>query len=279
MSITYLGAESWRSFSQWAHDLGACTCDLAKTVQVYPPGVVALLLLARYRSEQGLATRIIPPQSADVLNYLERIDFFANVSTHAALTENVAYLQGNRRKHSGMFTELLTPTEHGFPEAKEVIWGFLKRFHIQHTNVYSVFDEVLSNIADHSAPDGGPPAYSCAQVQIYQDKIELAFGDLGVGFRESLARNPDLPRFTSDRDALRAALLERSSRLAHTDRARGGGLRRAVDVVHQFGGTVDILSWQGKAWQVPRFNLPQIKSVSPGFPGTLVRMMIPRPEG
>lgn len=278
MSLTYLGTESWHVFSRWAHHRGACTCDLEKTIQVYPPGVVALLLLARYRSERGLATQIIPPQSADVRNYLERIDFFANVATHAAVTQNVAYLQGNRRNHTGKFTELLTPTEHGFPEALEVIWGFLKKFIPEHRRVYGVFDEVLTNIADHSAPDGARPAYSCAQVQIYQDKIELAFGDLGVGFRESLSRNPQLPRFASDRDALRAALLERSSRLAHTDRARGGGLRRAVDVVHQFGGTVDIRSWHGKGWHSPGMTLPRVQSVTPGFPGTLVRMMIPRPN-
>ena len=272
----YLGATCWYELARWSTLPEEWLCDLGDVRCAYPPGTVALLLAVRHRSGCGLITRIRPPADLNVLNYLERIDFFSKVREYATIEESVDHLRSNRRNRTGTLTELVSPTETGFDEAREVIWGFLKRHTpAQLSQAYGAFDEVLTNVADHSAP-GAPAADSHVQVQVYRGAIELAFGDLGVGFRESLSLNPDLPRYPDESAALRAVLIEGHSRLAHHQPNRGGGLKQTFEVVHRLGGSAQALTRDGTAEWRGSTAQPRFGHWTVAFPGTLVRMRIPK---
>lgn len=271
----FLGSGIWPSLARLARQPGVCEIDLRDVRMAYPPGTVGLLLLTQYRREHNLPTHIRCPRSTDVLNYLERIDFFAKAGACASFDADLEELSHHRRNPSDRFTEILTPSDEGFEEALTVIGGFLrKHFPEQADAAFRAFEEVLQNIDDHSAP-GRDPAYSCVQVQVFETGIELALGDLGVGFRASLSRNPNLAPFESEEEALRGALIHRYTRLPN-NRARGGGLRHAVDTVRERGGIVRIRSRDGTVHNRPNSGRLAFDSVAHAFPGTLVAMQIPR---
>jgi hypothetical protein len=253
-----------------------CTCDMREVICVYPPGVVGLVLMAQHRSTLGLPTRAVLPVSSDVLNYMERIDCLSRLAAHVEFDRDVSYLAGNRRFSATTFTEVLAPEDAEFAHAADVIWRYLERevpaeVHL----IFSAFEEVLKNIQDHSAPDRPGSAFCCIQVQVYDGAIELAFGDLGVGFLTTLRGNPRLPPLADEEAALRGVLLHGFSRLAHRQEHRGGGLRRASDVVARLRGSFKAISRNGMVLRYAA-DSHRFCMTSHTFPGTLMWMRIPR---
>ncbi len=274
-STGYLGHLDWHSLARVANKSSSCEIDLRDVRVVYPPGSVALLLASRYRHDLGFETIIRCPENPDVLNYLERIDFFRKAKEYVCFEPDVESLARNRRNPSNKLTELLTPSEAGFPEVLDVVAAFLREHSpAQARSTYSALDELLCNIDDHSAP-GFDAAYSCAQIQVFREAVELALGDLGIGILNSLSRNTSLPPLASDAAALNGALIHRYSRLAN-NRTRGGGLRRAADVIIQRGGEFRVRSYRGHAYNRRGSSQLRFEDVSGSFPGTIVSVRIPR---
>lgn len=273
----FLGVDCWGAFARAAEDTSVSTCDLSGTITAYPAGVVGLLLLAHHRARLGQPLRVQPPTNPDLLNYLERIDLFSRLAECADIAGDVEHLRRNRRYESNRFTEIIDPANRGFSEVLSVIWEFFERTDpTRKERAFGIFDEVLANIRDHSSPEAPAAAACCVQIQVYRRSIELAFGDLGVGFRTSLSCNPHLRRYATDAQALKAAVLERHSRLSHEDQNRGGGLRRAFDLVHEVGGSGRILTRNGRVQQTGVIFRPIFGTTESTFPGTLAQFLLPR---
>jgi hypothetical protein len=272
----FLGKDSWTVLAQAARTPCCCVLDMGEVAVAYPPGAVALMLALEYRAKQGLLTQLHPPRSADVLNYLERIDLFRRAAAFTKFSSDVSGLSCNRRNASALFTELLAPRDDGVQTALNVVENFVRRHGAsKFTCIYTAMEETLGNVDDHSLLGHGV-AESYAQVQVYRGWIEIALGDLGVGFRASLAENPELPAMCSERDALRAALVQRYSRLSHVDSMRGGGLRQALSVVAKSGGAARVQSHGATAIQCHGQTEPLIGSSTYHFPGTLLHFRIPK---
>jgi hypothetical protein len=272
----FLGMDSWELLARAAAMPEPCILDLSDVVMVYPPGTVALLLALEHRSKHGRSTEIRAPRSADVLNYLERIDLFRRAAPHATFADSITALRTNRRNATGTFTELLTPRGDGLQAPLNVAEAFLREH--APTNwrkIYCGVEETLGNVWDHSLARDSP-AESYAQVQVYRGCIEIAVGDPGVGFRASLARNPELPVFASEQDALKAVLLQRLSCRSHLEPFRGGGLRRALNAITGAGGWARIATRGAAAVHTVHAPEPVLAHTGTLFPGTLLNLRIPK---
>lgn len=71
-----------------------------------------------------------------------------------------------------------------------------------------VVQELAANVVQHSGrPETG---FGLVQADLASSRLEIAFADAGVGFRESLSRNPELDgRIEDDAQALQIALAPR----------------------------------------------------------------------
>ena len=274
-TFSFLGQTEWPALSALANAEERCECDLSETRVAYPAGVVALVLTAVRQAEAGRPMSIRLPQSSDVSNYLERIDFFAKLSELAEFDPDPADLARNRRYPADTLTEVLTPEDEDFDAVLDLTWSHFRAETPETlTQFYSAFEEVLRNIRDHSRPDA-VPAFACVQVQVYRNSVEFAFGDLGVGFLATLRQNPELTGLRSESEAIESALVHWRSRLGHEDPDRGGGLRRAADVVQALGGEMKVLSGNGTGG-VRGHGRPAFGTLGMRFPGSLVWMKLPR---
>lgn len=283
-AFRFLGHHQWSELAKAAAAPELFVCDLSRTMVVYPPGVVALALITHARAEAGRATRLVlPPTNHDVLNYLGRIDFFEHIHPDTVLDGDVSSLSRHRRNPSSRFTELIAIREQGFGDVAEVVWTHLKEQSLEEAqSVFPAFEELLTNIAEHSAPGADRPARCLVQVQMYAGEVDLAFGDLGLGYLATLRQNPELPSLAVETEALRGVLVEGYSRLGHRDEDRGGGLRHVHDTVRRLEGRMELLSKDGLAradaeWGGRRGAGPEIRTerLPIPFPGTMAWIQLP----
>lgn len=288
-NVTFLGHKEWGPLSRACLDERLFTCDMRDTVRVYPPGVVALALVTHHRAASGWQTRIQPPEDDGVLTYLGRIDFFDQIHSDAHVVGDLSWLQGHRRRSSEGFSELIAARDQRFDDVAEVVWNHLQEEAPDEAQpTFTAFEELLSNIEQHSAPSQDQPAQSFVQVQAYQGEIDLAFGDLGVGYRASLRENPDLHALADEAEALRGVLVEGHSRFRNREE-RGGGLRYVARRVRGLRGRMKILSGDGLArcesgrddrapGRQDRLD-PKLSTIDDAFPGTMAWIQLPRSGG
>jgi hypothetical protein len=230
------------------------------------------------------ATRILPPGTDDVLTYLGRIDFFHSIHSDVAVHSDISKLAWHRRNPSHTFTVILAPSPDDFDLVADVVWRHLQQ---QSKDVarysFAAFEELLTNIADHSNPISDVPAMSFVQVQMYAENVDLAFGDLGRGYLRTLRQNPELNTLENEREALAGVLLEGYSRLGHQEEDRGGGLRRIRQLVQRLDGRMKLLSTNGLAVTLSRTSSeppppPPVSTLllPDAFPGTMAWIQLPR---
>lgn len=131
-------------------------------------------------------------------------------------------------------------------------------------DIPETFGELVNNAAEHSAsPVGG---FGLIQFRSIEGAYQLlcAVADGGIGIKESLSRNPDLPRTPTDSDAILCAMRERVSGTGSPTRGIGlcwviEGASR-VSIHSGFGAVVS------EGGEPPR-EIESAQSVP--FPGTL----------
>lgn len=287
--FTFLGHHQWKQLSRGCRVDHLFICDLSGTVRVYPPGVVALALTAHYRAAEGRQTRILPPKDVDVLTYLNRIDFIEQIRPYAHVVGDLSWLKGHRRRSSEGFSELIAARDQRYEDVADVVWNHLQGEAPEEAQpTYSAFEELLANIEEHSAPSEDRPAHSFVQVQGYRQEIDLAFGDLGVGYRTSLRKNPDFRDLADETEALRGVLMDGYSRFGDREE-RGGGLRHVWQRVQRLDGRMKILSGDGLArsdagdggakTEISAGPAPDLSAISDAFPGTMAWIQLPRAGG
>ncbi|HKZ27135.1 MAG TPA: ATP-binding protein, partial [Rubrobacteraceae bacterium] len=148
--------------------------------------------------------------------------------------------------------------------------------------ICATLSEICSNAVEH----GHSPFGAYAAVQAYQhivsgprsrserrgEEVLVAIADGGVGVRETLSRNPDYAKFTTtDNDALRHALKMGVSGTGEV--GRGGGLAVVAQISARAGGSLSLRSASGRVtYYGDRTNSRNV----PAFPGTFVRVSLPR---
>jgi len=275
------GAYHWHLLTR-AFQEDEVVIDMRPTTVVYPAGIVALTLAINHCCEEGVSTTVRVPLSDDVLNYLYRIDFFQSVPDQVAIPDDLKHLRGHARNPSDRFTEVLILEGEEPVDARAVFKSFLEQHYPDRwRGPFDVLNEVLLNARHHSQspPDvkGNQFAFSALQVQTYEQRLELAFGDLGMGVLHSLNTSPNYS-FDTSRTAIRAAVENGCSRLSHVrgHEERGGGLRRVKDLLNEMGGEFRLQSDTGRVHLSD--GAVSYSSQSRSFPGTIVWCMIPNQE-
>jgi signal transduction histidine kinase len=263
-------------------DGGPVVLDLRAVEFVEPAGLCGLAALLEFlipRSEEvGIALA-----GRDVPAYLERMDFFRLFGDRVRTNVDVASLEERRRHNPGTLQELINfHTEQEIPGIIERISEILENqgYRLrERVAICSVLSEICANAAEHGASSFG--AY--AAVQAYHhivsgprrrgEEVLISIADGGPGVRETLSRNPALAEFTTtDNDALRHALEMGVSGTGEI--GRGGGLALVAGIAARSSGSLSLRSGTGRVTVYE--NRKNSRNV-PEFPGTFVRVSLPRP--
>jgi anti-sigma regulatory factor (Ser/Thr protein kinase) len=203
------GIASW--IETWSKVGDAPELHLVLPTDAYlEPVAIALLAagIARRRT-LGMRTSMFAEEgSADAIGLLQSVDFFHQLGVEtegmpdAAPTRpalplrrlgNLAIARHQAEATRAFLEKVVPPIPPNTARA-----------------VQFVFEELAANIVQHSgAPQSG---FGIVMVDPVTKRIQIAFADAGVGFRESLGRNAALAgRIVDDAEAIRLALDRRAS--------------------------------------------------------------------
>ncbi len=257
--------------------------DLRSVEFVEPAGICGLAALLEFlipRSEEvsvALAGRDVPA-------YLERMNFFRLFGDRVRTNADVASLEERQRHNPGTLQELVKfQTEEEIPgvvrRISEVLenQGYRLR---ERVAICSTLSEICANAAEHGASENGFGAF--AAVQAYNhivsgarrrgEEVLVAIADGGVGIRETLSRNEKhAEHTTTDNDAIRHAFKMGVS--GSGELGRGGGLTLVAQISGRAGGSLSLRSGAGR---VTTYHDRKNSRTVPDFPGTFVRVSLPR---
>lgn len=255
--------------------------DMRSVSFVEPAGICGLAALLEYLTPRCEEVNLAL-SGRDVTAYLERMDFFryfgGRVKTNADLTS----LEERQRHNPGTLQELINfHTEEEIPgiihRISEILenQGYRLR---ERVAICSVLSEICANAAEHGSSTFG--AY--AAVQAYHhivsgarrrgEEVLIAIADGGAGIRETLSRNPKYAKHTTtDTDAIRHALMMGVSGTGEI--GRGGGLALVAQISGRAGGSLSLRSGSGR---VTAYEDRKNSRNVPNFPGTFVRVSLPR---
>ena len=256
--------------------------DLRSVEFVEPSGLCGLAALLEFliprSGEVGIAL-----SGRNVPAYLERMNFFRIFGARIKTNVDVASLEERRRGNPGTLQELINF------HSEEEIPGIINRIsEILENKEYPLRERVaicatLSEICANAVEHGASPFGAYAAVQAYHhivsggrerrgEEVLIAIADGGVGVRETLSRNPKYVEFTeTDNDALRHALKMGVSGTGEI--GRGGGLAVVGQIATRAEGSLSLRSGAGRVtFYGDRTNSRNV----PSFPGTFVRVSLPR---
>ena len=262
---------------QGSLDTGAF--DLAGTAFVSPAGLVSLAVALQHasRNANDVTMRVTDPA---LRTYLARAGLLANLPRGCRVVPEssaLSHAYDHRRGKSPLLIEL-TPIDD-----VSTLEGLLGRTiacvervrgrRNDALDLAALVSELGANVLEH----GGGRGYLALQVygSGADTFLELAIGDAGEGIRQSLHRNPGLPRYADDLQAISDAVRARVS--GSSEPSRGSGLYQLLRlVVLEHGGGVQIRSGAAKArWRAGR-------SHGSGFAvthmsGTQITVSVPAP--
>ena len=256
--------------------------DLRDISFIDPYGMVGLLEIGELSVSEGIQKTLLPPESEDVLKYLERMDFFKYVTNCFRLEPPEVRLPGKylRSSYSDVLLEI-TPIEKSddihfiVGKVKTRAHAILAK-HLQYDekaiNGFIVaLSEVCQNILEHSEKTGFVGIQKYRFQNLNKNVVKIAVMDIGVGFRKSLSERFILK---NDFDAITKALLHGASR--YSDRGRGHGLASVRRFVNQWNGKLSIRSGTAKLSIIPRWARGKEKENNLSyFPGAQINIMLP----
>jgi len=258
------------------------TVDLRDISFIDPYGMVGLLEIGELSRSEGIQKTLLPPESEDVLRYLERMDFFKYVTNCFRLEPPGIRLPEKylRSSYSDVLLEI-TPIEKS-DDIHFIVGKVKTRAHsILAKHLYYddkaingfivALSEVCQNILEHSEKTGFVGIQKYHFQNLNKNVVKIAVMDLGIGFRKSLSERFVLK---NDFDAIRKALLQGASR--YSDRGRGHGLASVRRFVNQWNGKLSIRSGTAKLSIIPRWARGKEKEINLSyFPGAQINIMLP----
>lgn len=254
---------------------------------VDPNGMVALLAAGRFVQERtGALPRMQLPESTDAQRYMARIGFFR------AAEGIFEFDQKAPRAGSGDSNVLLEITPitqnadvHEVVDRVQSAAGAI----LSNTLGYPLtsvvpFSVILSEVCQNVLEHAEAPGWVAAQAYNWQKRIGrhvlvIAVGDLGRGFRGSLAEEHSA-RFGErwgDATALEAAFIHGLTRFP--DSHRGQGIQQIRKQVRRWDGAISIRSGTARIADVPEWDdTPPLQDRMAPFPGAQISMILPARE-
>ncbi len=254
--------------------------DLRDVSFIDPYGMVGLLEIGELCMLEDVKKTVLLPRSAEVLRYLERMDFFPHAKRHFTLEPAHAPSPDSRAPDSDVLLEI-TPIERAndihsivgkVEERAQAILAKHLRYDGKAINSFIVaLSEICQNIIEHSENKGFVGIQKYRYPSLGRNIVKIAVMDAGVGFRKSLSSRFKL---RNDLDAIEKALLHGASR--HADEGRGHGLAAVRRFVTQWDGKISIRSGTARAALVPKWSRgrEQERNLTP-FPGTQINIILP----
>lgn len=247
-----------------------------------PYGMVGLLEMGRLFQTASNRKTLYLPKSEDVLNYLERMDFFRFAAKYFRLEPTKPQISEKywRSSYSDVLLEITRIEESDdihfiVGKVRDRAQAILTR-HLQYDeraiNGFIVaLSEVCQNILEHSQHTGFVGIQKYRFQGIGKNVVKIAVMDTGIGFRKSLSERFSLK---SDFDSIEKALLHGASRYA--DEGRGQGLAAVRRFVNQWNGKLSIRSGTAKLSIIPEWAWGKERvSKLTHFPGAQVNILLP----
>jgi anti-sigma regulatory factor (Ser/Thr protein kinase) len=256
--------------------------DLSDVSFIDPYGMVGLLEIGELCMLEDIKKTILLPRSAEVLRYLERMDFFASARRSFSLEPMHVPSPASPGKagDSDVLLEI-TPIERAndihyivgkVEERAQAILAKHLRYDSRAINGFIVaLSEICQNIVEHSENKGFVGIQKYRFPGLGKNIVKIAVMDAGIGFRRSLSTRFKL---AGDLDAIEKALLHGASR--HEDEGRGHGLAAVRRFVEQWQGRISIRSGTAKLSLIPKWargreREPRITN----FPGSQINIILP----
>jgi hypothetical protein len=277
-----------RSFEAMLEELarggaGRVLVDARHLRWVDPYGMLGLLALGEVAGRQGERPRFQLPESAEVVSYLTRMEFFRHASP-------VYELHGGGRRTgdgtSDVLLEITPVTSHVdvhqiVDRVNERALAILTRqllYPLKEAFQFSVMlSELCQNIIEHAETGGwvATQTYNWSR-RLGRKVVSIAVMDLGIGFHGSLA-SEHAGRYGerwTDASALEAAFLHGLTRFH--DPGRGQGLQQIRKQIGRWDGKVAIRSGTARIADVPSWDDSRpLEEGLPPFPGTQITIILP----
>lgn len=276
----HLSDDNFESFL--SHISASESIDLRDVHFIDPYGMVGILEAGRFFYSGDVKKELLLPESADVLRYLERMDFFKYAGRYFYLAPGRTELPDKflRSSRSVVLLEI-TPIEKSddihfiVGEVKKRAHAILEKHLYYDERAISGFivalSEVCQNIIEHSENTGLVGIQKYHFRKINKNVVKISVMDLGIGFKESLSERVAVK---DDLDAIEKALLHGVSR--YEDKGRGHGLAGVRRFVDHWKGKLSIRSGTAKFSIIPDWGwgTEREKNLLP-FPGAQINMMLP----
>lgn len=256
--------------------------DLGNVSFIDPYGMLALLEIGELCLLEDVKKSVILPRSAEVIAYLDRMDFFSHAKRYFTL--NYSSPDPSDKHQRSLDSDVLleiTPIERSsdihfivgkVSERAQAILARHLHYDDRAINGFIVaLSEVCQNIIEHSETTGYVGIQKYRYQSMNKNVVKIAVMDVGVGFRKSLSHRFKLK---SDLDAIDQALLHGASR--HEDEGRGHGLAAVRRFVEQWQGKLSIRSGTARLSIVPPWarGTEQERNLI-SFPGSQINIMLP----
>ncbi len=253
--------------------------DLREVTFTDPYGMLGLLEIGELCMLEDIKKTVMLPRSAEVLQYLERMDFYAHARRYFSL-EPMQPPAIIKSEESDVLLEI-TPIERAndihyivgrVEERAQAILARHLHYDSRAINGFIVaLSEICQNIVEHSENKGFVGIQKYRFQSLGKNIVKIAVMDAGIGFRKSLSSRFKLK---SDFDAIEKALLHGASR--HQDEGRGHGLAAVRRFVEQWQGRISIRSGTARLALIPAWS--RGKAEERGliyFPGSQINIMLP----
>jgi len=256
--------------------------DLRDVSFIDPYGMVGLLEIGELCMLEDIKKTILLPRSAEVLRYLERMNFFASARRYFTLEPMHVPSPGlaGKAADSDVLLEI-TPIERAndihyivgrVEERAQSILVKHLRYDDRAINGFIVaLSEICQNIVEHSENKGFVGIQKYRYSSLGKNIVKIAVMDAGIGFRRSLSSRF---RLKGDLDAIEKALLHGASR--HEDEGRGHGLAAVRRFAEQWQGRLSIRSGTARLSLIPKWARGKEREVNlTNFPGSQINIILP----
>ncbi|MHB8843974.1 MAG: ATP-binding protein [Nitrospirota bacterium] len=253
--------------------------DLRDVSFIDPYGMVGLLEIGELCMLEDIKKTVLLPRSADVLRYLERMDFFSHAKRYFSL-DPMQPPAAVGASESDVLLEI-TPIERAndihyivgrVEERAQAILARHLRYDGKAINGFIVaLSEICQNIVEHSENKGFVGIQKYRFPNLGKNIVKIAVMDAGIGFRRSLSSRFKLK---GDLEAVEKALLHGASR--HKDEGRGHGLAAVRRFVEQWQGRISIRSGTARLSIIPKWARGRERELGlTNFPGSQINIILP----
>ena len=256
--------------------------DLRNVSFIDPYGMLGLLEIGELCMAENVKKTVLLPRSEEVLQYLDRIDFFTYAKQYYSL-EYASAAPSDKHAKIGDSDVLLeiTPIERSndihyivgkVRDRAQAILSTHLHYDDRAINGFIVaLSEVCQNIVEHSENKGFVGIQKYRYQSLKKNIVKIAVMDVGIGFRKSLSTRFKLK---SDLDAIDKALLHGASR--YEDEGRGHGLAGVRKFVTEWQGKLSIRSGSARLSIIPKWarGCDQERNLTL-FPGSQINIILP----